>query len=396
MKRAKIRKRILKKGEDGNVSKYNYLVTIELGRNHITGKRERLCKSAPTRKEAEAIAKKLEDSLIEDKEENKIAKKPSITVAEQLKRYLNVKRSEIRIRTWERYERIAVQHLIPALGDVHIQDLTQSMIQDYIAFALEEGRFDGMGGLSGTTVRQHRIVLSGALDLALVNGTVASNPVSNVPPPRVGDYEARFLHAKELIALLECLSVNRTRLYVPVYLAAVTGMRLSETLAIRWRDIDFAGKSIQVSRGLHIDKSGGYHFCSPKSKSSKRSISITEEDIVVLRNHFQEQQKEKDIFASLYNDEGLVCAKPDGNPMSPFTVSSNFSRTAKNMCLNVSFRSLRHTHATLLLAAAESPKYVSARLGHSKTAFTEDVYGHIIPNIDQKTAVRFRTILESS
>lgn len=397
MKRAKIRKRILKKEENGKVLKYSYLVTIELGRNPITGKRERLCKSAPTLKEAEALAKILEDSLIVDNnEDNKKAEKHSITMAEQLKKYLNVKRRAVRIRTWERYERIAVQHLIPVLGEVLIQELTQSLIQDYIAFALEEGRLDGMGGLSGTTVRQHRIVLSGALDLALVNGTISCNPVASVPPPRVENFDARYLRAIELKALLQRFSEKRTRLYIPIYLAAVTGMRLSETLAIKWNDIVFDGKSIRVARGLHVDKSGNYHFCVPKSKVAKRSISITEEDIIFLKNHFQEQQKEKDILGSQYNDQGFVCAKPDGSHMSPFTVSSNFSRTAKRLGFDISFHGLRHTHATLLLAAGESPKYVSARLGHAKTAFTEDVYGHIIPNIDQETAVRFRAILKAS
>jgi len=108
------------------------------------------------------------------------------------------------------------------------------------------------------------------------------------------------------------------------------------------------------------------------------------------------------LFGGTYKDHDLVCARPDGTPMSPQSLSSGFRRAARTKRvaeklgkrLEASFHDLRHTHATmLLLAGQQSVKVVSARLGHQSAQTTQDIYAHVIQRYNREAAERFQKIL---
>src|SRR5690606_7798654 len=134
-----------------------------------------------------------------------------------------------------RYEIIVERPLIPALGKHQLQKLRPAHIHAYYRAALENGRRDGMGGLSTRTVLHHHRVLHEAREHAVQLQMLARNPADAVKPPRPERKEMRVLDKDEIERLLE--TARRSRYYIPILLAIATGMRRGEILALRWEEI---------------------------------------------------------------------------------------------------------------------------------------------------------------
>lgn len=96
---------------------------------------------------------------------------------------------------------------------------------------------------------------------------------------------------------------------------------------------------------------------------------------------------ERALWGDAYEDEDLVFAKENGTPLHPDSFSDAFFRHAKAAGLpRIRFHDLRHTHATLALAAGIHPKVVSERLGHASITITLDTYSHAIPAMQETAA----------
>lgn len=103
--------------------------------------------------------------------------------------------------------------------------------------------------------------------------------------------------------------------------------------------------------------------------------------------HRARQLQEKSLLGGAYEDHDLVFARPDGRPIHPDYFSQTFVRTVKRLKLpRIRLHDLRHTHATLGLAAGIPVKLMSERLGHATSAFTQDVYMHAIPELEEAAA----------
>lgn len=369
----------------------SWQIVVELPR--AGGRRKRVTKTVQGKKsDAEMALAELQQELM--KRNFNYVKPERITVADLLHRYLRTK-NDIRLRTYERYQDIVERHLIPNLSDYYITEVTPHLILDYYDYALLEGRLDGKeGGLSPTTVRQYHIILNGAFQYAVDHRILTYSPMASVKPPKKDQKEIKTLTAGEIGVLLNYLEETDSVIYIPAYIAAVTGMRLSEVLGLKWRDIDLKKGTVSVSRTLQQSKKKIY-FSDVKSKHSKRLIYITQKDAAVLKQHKKNQARNKLMLGPGYNDQGLVCAGLDGRPLKPFTVSSRFRRVARKLNFEVSFHGLRHSHATILLAEGALPRFVSSRLGHFNTAFTQDTYGHVTPQDDQNITEMFGRILDA-
>jgi hypothetical protein len=129
-------------------------------------------------------------------------------------------------------------------------------------------------------------------------------------------------------------------------------------------------------------------FKEPKTGKS-RTIALLPGVSRALTRHRAEQMRWKFDLGATYQDHGLVCAREDGTPMRPDTISVTFPRLVKKATLPpIRFHDLRHTHATLLLRQGEHPKVVSERLGHSSVAITIDRYSHVLPGMQAEAAAR--------
>ncbi len=174
-----------------------------------------------------------------------------------------------------------------------------------------------------------------------------------------------------------------------MYLAAFTGMRISELLGLRWKDVSFKRKEIVVTQSAHHGQNG-YHINSTKN-SEPRTIAISKKVIDFLREHKAKQDENKQVY-DLHND--MIFVRKDGKEYKRSSVSSIFSDAAKlyGFC-NITFHGLRHTHATLLLMAGVPVPIVSERLGHSKYSTTLDEYAHAIPSMQTEAARVFDEIM---
>jgi integrase len=116
--------------------------------------------------------------------------------------------------------------------------------------------------------------------------------------------------------------------------------------------------------------------------------------IEILDEHRAAQQVERDFFGVSYRETDLVFARPEGGPIHPDYISQLFDRTVARLGMRrIRLHDLRHTHATLGLAAGVPAKVMSDRLGHATVAFTQDTYMHAVPELDVGAAMRVSSLI---
>lgn len=315
------------------------------------------------------------------------------TVGQYLQRWLVSVRKNVGQRTFETYREIVEKHLIKSLGDILLVDLKPGDIDDYYIRALEEGRLDGKGGLSACSVAHHHRLLHGALEQARRWDLISGNPSDDVRAPTPGHKEMAVLSEEQLARLFKV--ARESRIYIAILLAATTGARRGEILALRWGDLDLeSGTAVAViRRSLQLTKSG-ISFKEPKTRGSSRTITLPLLTITALREHRKEQTREKLLLGPEYIDGGLVCALRDGLPINPCRLSKTFLEIVRKSGVSrVRFHDLRHTHATLLLQQGVNPKVVSERLGHASVSVTLDAYSHVLPCMQADAARKINTAL---
>jgi integrase len=171
-----------------------------------------------------------------------------------------------------------------------------------------------------------------------------------------------------------------SRLEVPVALAAVTGLRRGELLALRWANVDLQRGSVFVAESLEQTKMG-VRFKAPKSKSSRRFIPLACEAVELLRG-YRDAQEDARKCAPFYVDRDLVFCNPDGQPWPPDTFTVQFAQLAKNIGMKgFRFHDLRHAFASLTLADGTSIKEVQLLMGHSTANTTLSVYARAVEGL---------------
>jgi integrase len=135
----------------------------------------------------------------------------------------------------------------------------------------------------------------------------------------------------------------------------------------------------------------------PKTNRGKRSIALDPVTVATLQEHRQRQRSERLLAGGAYTDLDLVFAREDGQPLHPDYISQLFDRTVKRLELpRIRLHDLRHTHATLGLAAGVPTKVMSDRLGHATTSFTEDIYMHAVPAMEERAAADVADLIFSN
>ncbi len=174
----------------------------------------------------------------------------------------------------------------------------------------------------------------------------------------------------------------------------MTGMRRGEALGLRWSDVDLEGGAIVVRQAL-IAVGYELRFSEPKTRRGRRTIPLDAETTAILTEWRKGQREEKMLWRKLWTDTGLVFTCEDGTAWHPDRITKLFEDTVKRSELpRIRFHDLRHTHATLALAAGINPKMVADRLDHATVALTLDVYLHSIPAVAQDAADRIAALVD--
>lgn len=215
-----------------------------------------------------------------------------IKLKDFIERWLNdYAKTNLAPRSYEGYEYIFRQHIIPQLGHYKLDQLKPTIIQGYYTNRLQVGRKDGKGGLSARSVLHHHRLLHEILNHAVRWQLIPINHAKAVIPPKPTKKKINILNKGEITQLLDGL--KKTPLYDAVFIAINTGMRRGEIFGLRWKDINFHQATISVNQTLQrIHKIGLMIRDTTKTDGSQRTIAISESVIAHL-NQIKKQQKKK-------------------------------------------------------------------------------------------------------
>jgi len=370
-------------------STWSYVVRV---RDPATGKKRPLWKGG-FRTEQEA--KEARDQARVDAKKGTSVLPSRMTVAQYLDAWIEEAASQVRPTTLESYRMHLRVHLKPRIGGERLQELTPTMVQALYGVLQREA------GLSASTVRRVAATLRKALNDGVEKGSLPGNPADRraklpkVDHDRDGIDELHVWNSAELATFLD--HVKGDRLYPMWRLAAWTGMRRGEVCGLTWRDCDLEGGVLRVQRARVIVTKADVRESKPKTRKGRRNVELDVITLAALKAWRKRQEREREAWPGEWPTHDLVFTLEDGSPLYPAHVSRWFNRHVKAAkAPRVRFHDLRHTHASLLLAAGVPVKVVSERLGHHEPGFTMNVYQHLIPGQQRDHLQRVADAAESA
>ncbi len=242
-------------------------------------------------------------------------------------------------------------------------------------------------GVGIRTVTHIHSTLRHALNHALRLGILPANPTLATNPPKAKKRSLKILDENQVQRLLIGAMASQPNLYALYFLAVTTGLRQGELLGLKWGDVDWDSKSLYVRRQIQAERGKGLQFKPLKTRSSERLLQLGEETLRVLIEHQHKQANYSTQPGQTWNENDLLFPSGIGNPMYASKLQVSFKKLIKEAGLpNIRFHDLRHTAASLMLKHGISVMVVSRRLGHSQPSLTLDVYGHLIPGMQEDTA----------
>lgn len=255
-------------------------------------------------------------------------------------------------------------------------------------------------GYTTNTVIHYHAVLHQALAYAVKNDYILSNPADRVKRPKKNKHISSFYTKEEILTLLDIAKDDP--IYIPIVLSAYYGFRRSETLGMRWSAIDFENKTITVNHKVtELTENGKtivYAEDKLKTKSSYRTlplIPVVEEKLLEHKAKLERNQK---LFGNNYCKEYMdyVCVDEIGKLFRPNFVSDHFGWLLKKYGLKkLTFKELRHSCASMLVAEGIPMKSIQEWLGHSNFSTTADIYSHIDYHAKQQSAAAIGNALQS-
>lgn len=228
-----------------------------------------------------------------------------------------------------------------------------------------------MGDLSAdyapSTIAQVRSVLRRSLNKAVTWRTIPVNPAALVDPPKQDPPKVEPLTEAEARALLDAVAGHRLASLYAVALAV--GLRESEAIGLRWSDVDLDAGTLAVTRQRKRTPSGEVYEGKPKTRASARQMRLPDFAVQALRRHRREQAEERLQLGADWEDNDYVWPSKVGTALGHRNLLRHLYRLCEEAGIRrVSFHTLRHSAATLMLAQGVPERVIMDVLGHSTLA----------------------------
>ena len=242
------------------------------------------------------------------------------------------------------------------------------------------------GKLNNNSVIRYQAMLSSIFKKGVQWGLINENPCSRAEHPKAEEIDIRVLTEEEIPKLLDALSDAPPQYNVITQLALLLGVRRGEICALHWSDIDFEKGTLSIKRTVQSIPGIGLVFNTPKTRRGKRCLRIGADCVELLQEYRRYQKAERFRIGSAWVrkvtlengkvvDNDMLFTKWNGEPMDPDIISSWFPKFLEAHNLpDVNFHSLRHSNASILIAAHVPITTVSGRLGHAQTSTTLNYY----------------------
>lgn len=280
-------------------------------------------------------------------------------------------KSRVQITTYDGYKHMLNKYIYPYFKNtrLNVQDVKPMHIEKYCAEKINDG-------LSPNTVIKHLAVIRTALQDAVKNGIIRTNPADLVEKPKRVKPKHDYYKQDELQKLLAV--VKGTNIEVPVFLAIVFGLRRSEALGLTWSAVDFDNMTLticnKVTRGIVDGKVTEIESDTLKSETSNRTFMMNE----AVRNYLENVRKQQEQYArrtDKYID--YVCVNEIGDRIKPDYITHKFKDLlAENNMRPIRFHDLRHSCISLLVNSNFNMKLVQEYAGHADFTITANTYAH--------------------
>ena len=301
-----------------------------------------------------------------------------LTLQIYLMDWLEIHKTGLTPKTGERYEQIARDYILPYLGKYKLKDLRSEHVEKYYQTLLQNH-------VGVRLIRFAHSILHRCLSDGVKRGIIGFNAANGARKPKLIQKEFEILDENQVLQFLIAAQDDR---YEALYHVAIkTGMRQGELLGLKWSDVDWNKGLLRVQRQAQRVTGRGIVFFPPKTKAGRRTIQLGEQTLQMLRKHLNRQQMEKAFAGEWWQNLDLIFPTTKGTILGSSYLLKQFKKLLQKAGLEViRFHDLRHTAASLMLNNGVPALVASKILGHSKPSTTLDIYGHLIPIMQEDAA----------
>lgn len=280
--------------------------------------------------------------------------------------WIGIKEKTVRPNTVRNYRERYQHNIQPVIGRRLLNEVKPLHCQQVFTNMADKG-------YKTSTINQTRIALFNMLELALENDVIRYNPCKKSVRSDMGKPSTKK-KAIDVVTQRKFLEGIRGKAYENQFRFILqTGLRTGELVGIKWTDISFEKKTLTISRTMEYRYSAKeWHVGPPKSKSGYRTIPLTDEAVVILK---QQKAKNQSIDVIPIEWAEYVFLSRKGEPVKNSTYDAALNKICDSQGLErFSMHVLRHTFATRCIEGGMKPKTLQMLLGHSNIGITMNLY----------------------
>lgn len=332
----------------------------------------------------------------------------NISVSDYMNYWIdNYCKINLKANTVSSYKKRIELYIKPAIGSYYLKDIEAHILQELINNLFNTGMSrNSLGNIKGILTKSFAYAKTTARFINDDPAAAISLPLPRAKSEVITNKKTRVVWTdKQLNTVFKTFPFGHIY-HIPLLLAYKCGLRLGEVFGLMWEDIDFDNGTLNINRQvqIHNDK----WFLENPKYDSFRTIELDNTTLSELKKMYEHQKDCEQYYNKYYNniycetlndgskfityDPGnscevlhLVQVRDDGSWIQPRAMMHCFRVIHNKLGFSeLDFHSLRHTHASVLLANGADVKYVQERLGHKNVATTLDIYTHVTDTMRER------------